>query len=348
MRALVLLLLPAFAAAQPSEPAPASSPAPASEPPPKPAAQGPPPEVTLTCTPEPVKVGEPLVCTLTAVHRQDQSVAVPVPPGATELEADAENPAAAQPNGDGRLKTMRRFRLVQMEPKDLRVPAFDVVWTDAAGGEGNVPVEGRKVPVKVLTATVPDAKFRTYREPGEDADGFWRAQGPVPYVKTNWPLIIGLIVLGAAAVGFGVAWLVRRWLERRRRVEAPWVDPRPAHVIALEQLAKLEAERLPEQSLNKEYYFRLSEIVREYLERRYRFGAREMTSDEIRHALAMERGLPDHARLAIEDFLLETDLVKFAGFAPSAASIGAVARSARGLIELTRVPDEPELVEKSA
>jgi hypothetical protein len=244
---------------------------------------------------------------------------------------------------------VRRFRLVQMEPKkDLPVPDFDVLWHDAKGGEGHVPVAGRKVPLKLLTTATPDAKFRTFAEPQVDADAFWTAHGPLPYVKTNWPLIIGLIVLAGAGIGFGAAWLIRRWLERRPKVEAPWVDPRPAHVIALEALGKLEAERLPEQGLIKEFYFRLSEIVRQYLERRYGFAAPEMTSDEIRNAIA-GLALHQHARIAIEDFLFETDLVKFADASPGSAQDEAASRAARGLIELTRAPDEaPQAAEATA
>lgn len=87
----------------------------------------------------------------------------------------------------------------------------------------------------------------------------------------------------------------------------------------------------------KEFYFRLSEIVRAYLEKRFEFKALEMTSDEIRYSFrAIERDritaelnkrglsetefrilLPERmaqsaALVAVEDFLVETDWVKFA------------------------------------
>jgi hypothetical protein len=109
---------------------------------------------------------------------------------------------------------------------------------------------------------------------------------------------------------------------------------------------------LPEQGLAKAYYFRLSEIVRDYLERRYSFGALEMTSDEIRTHLAVAeaaarsgaRGTADAAvtaegRRAVEAFLDETDLVKFADFAPTESAAETVMRAARGIIALTRAPD---------
>jgi hypothetical protein len=132
----------------------------------------------------------------------------------------------------------------------------------------------------------------------------------------------------------------------------PVVDTRPAHVIALEKLEQLDREHLPEQGLAKAYYFRLSEIVRDYLERRYRFGALEMTSDEIRTHLAAaevaargvshgaaEAAVTAEGRRAVEAFLDETDLVKFADFAPTESAAETVMRAARGIIALTRAPE---------
>src|SRR5690606_34909385 len=111
------------------------------------------------------------------------------------------------------------------------------------------------------------------------------------------------------------------------------------HVIALEQLRALAAEGLLEAGQIKAWYFRMSEIVREYLERRFGFAAPEMTSDEIRARLA-DLPIATEARLSLDDFLSETDLVKFADFSPSDAAVASLMPAARGLIELTRVREE--------
>lgn len=304
----------------------------ASAPAPKPV--GPPPTANLTCAPSPVRVGEPLKCTLVITHRKDVSVTLTAPAGAVP-----DAPTPAQPQGDG-LVTTRTFTVRAKSLRPLRVDGVAVVWQEASGGQDTLQVPTQKIPVKSVVEGAQDPQFRTFKAPPEDADRFWAAHGPVPYRITNWPLIIALSTLGVLAVGFGIGWLVRRWLKARAQVEVEWVDPRPAHVIALAELDALALQNLPAAGEIKPYYTRLSEIVRAYLERRFQFTALEMTSDEIRAEVAA-LSLSDEARRVIAGFLDESDLVKFADFRPDETTTDAAMRYARGLVELTRVPDAP-------
>lgn len=359
MKLLALVVL--LAAPDAGLPPPSAAPVSAA---PKPAA-GPPPATTLTCAPEAVRVGEPLVCTLTAIHADDVSITVPLPAGAGEIQVSDQGSAVTEKRPDGKLQTVRRFQMVPQEPKaTIKVPPVTVLYHEASGGEGKTEVPGLKVPIKRLLEGAADPQLRTFAAPGSDGPAYLAKHGPVPFVTTNWYALIATIVLGGGLVGTLLTVLIMRWLAARRRVEVPWVDPRPAHVIALEALAKLEAERLPEQGRMKEYYFRLSEVVRAYLERRFAFAAPEMTSDEIRsHFHQLERDrltaelsgrglrpaefailLPERLAAsaplrALEDFLAETDLVKFADFAPSESAATTVMHMARGIVELTRLPD---------
>ncbi|MCA9542297.1 MAG: hypothetical protein KC620_25545, partial [Myxococcales bacterium] len=302
-----------------------------------PPAQGPPPEVALKCEPNPVRIGEALVCTLVAVHRADVSIAVTSPPAITPEPAGAPE---ALP--DGKLRTTRRFIIRPRSLRKVKIDGLAVIWTEATGGQGRLEVEPMRVPVKSVMGDVADPQFRTFETPQGDADAFFARHGAVPYRVTNWPLLIGLSAALVIVVGVGLGMLLRRWLESRRVEPGPPVDPRPAHVIAFEALEKLIAEQLPAQGRVDEYYVRLSEIVRAYLDRRFGFNALEMTSDEIREwARQREEAFSAEARLGLDDFLGETDLVKFADFAPDESAIETVTRMARGLIGLTRAPDVP-------
>jgi hypothetical protein len=308
--------------------------APAGPPPPK----GPPPVVKLECTPTPVRIGEPLVCTLTAAHRADVSIAVTAPAG---VEAEPAEPAVELP--DGRLRSERRFTIFPTSLKDVRVAGMAVVWTESAGGQARLEVPAQRIKVKSVLAGVPEPSFRTFKSPGGvegESDStvtaaFWTRHGPLAFHKTNWPLIIGLLVLLGGAIGVGVGVLAKRWMDAHKPEPEAWVDPRPAHVIAFEALDQLAASRLPDQGEVMQYYVRLSEIVRAYLEKRFEFGAPEMTSDEIR-AEIRDLALGDSESGGVFDFLEETDLVKFADFAPSESAIDTVMKLARGLIEATR------------
>ncbi len=303
-----------------------------------PAPSGPPPTVNMTCAPQPVRVGDPLTCTLTIEHRADVSVKVVAPADASRQGA----PSPAEPTPDGGLRSTRVLVLRPFGLDDVKIKGFSVIWQEAGGYEGQVPVPPIRVAVKSMLVGQLDPQFRTFKQPPEgDQAGFFARHGPLPYVITNWALIIGLIVLGTLIVGVAVGFAVRRWLAGRVVDTGPYVDPRPAHVIAHERIARLQAEDLPALGETKQYYFRLSEIVRDYLARRFGFEALEMTTHEILASLDALAG-PDpgvEGRVAVREFLEETDLVKFADFAPADDQGDTVLRMARGLIELTRTAD---------
>lgn len=69
-------------------------------------------------------------------------------------------------------------------------------------------------------------------------------------------------------------------------------------------------------------------------------GARGLSPTEL-GILVPERLGQDAALIAVEDFLSETDWVKFADFAPSESAADTAMRAARGIVELTRAADDP-------
>jgi len=274
---------------------------------------------------------------LKVAHPQDVSITVLAPPELVAVQAD---PAAMGPTG--RLVTTRVFTHQVRSMKAVRVTGLTVVWHESDGGEGRLPVEPQKIVVESVLGDVPEPKWTTFEAPGdEDPAAFWARRGPQSMPVTNWSLIIGLLVLGGLALGIGVGVAVKRWRDARVVDTGPWVDPRPAHVIAYEKLDSLTAENLPAQGELMAYYVGLSEIVRDYLERRFRFFALEMTSEEIR-ACVDELDLSPEGRAGIDGFLTETDLVKFADFAPTESAVDTVLKQAYGVVAATRPADAPE------
>lgn len=92
---------------------------------------------------------------------------------------------------------------------------------------------------------------------------------------------------------------------------------RPAHEIALEELKKLEAEKLWQQGNFKYYYTRLTDIIRIYLWHRYDVNAMEMTTDEILNSHSIKQ-LNREIFLKLKFILELADLVKFAKVIPVA------------------------------
>lgn len=125
------------------------------------------------------------------------------------------------------------------------------------------------------------------------------------------PYLIGAVILGVAAWAF---FYIRK---RRRTGESiiPSAPPRPPHELALESLRALEAEKLWQRGMVKEYHSQLTEIIRLYIERQFGAPALEMTTDEL---LGNERILVLPADLLndLKTLLVRADFVKFAKFQP--------------------------------
>jgi len=85
----------------------------------------------------------------------------------------------------------------------------------------------------------------------------------------------------------------------------------PPHVKALEELEKLGLKKLWQEGKIKEYYTRITDIIRTYIEERYTIGALEMTTDEIMLALK-RRAINESMKEKLRAILVLSDLVKFA------------------------------------
>jgi hypothetical protein len=107
--------------------------------------------------------------------------------------------------------------------------------------------------------------------------------------------------------------LIRRYLKRKRDPEGFSKKPlEPAHVIAFRELDKLKGEKIWTKGEVKQYYTRLTEITRHYIERQYEIPAMESTTEEILHAF--KKANPEDMLLdeILRELLELADLVKFA------------------------------------
>ena len=134
---------------------------------------------------------------------------------------------------------------------------------------------------------------------------------PVLDIAGHWPWVWIAVGVVAALLLAALGW----WLwKRRRRPEKPAAAGAPALPPDAEALAALEALCAQTGVTPRKFYFRLSAILRRYIERRYEIPAAEMTSEEL--LPHMDR-LPLDRRLgeAFRTFCRETDPIKFAGAA---------------------------------
>lgn len=90
----------------------------------------------------------------------------------------------------------------------------------------------------------------------------------------------------------------------------------PAHIIALRELEKLKNDKLWQHEKIKDYYTRLTDILRIYLWNRYAIKTLERTSEEILKSLKQSDFNDDKSFSILQDLFQTSDLVKFAKFKP--------------------------------
>ena len=159
-----------------------------------------------------------------------------------------------------------------------------------------------------------------------------KAPEPVPVDWRPYYLLGGGIALLLAVVA-----ILYRLLNRPRRAR-PAPPARPPHEIAADALADLRRRNLIAVGAFKEYYSALSDIVRIYLEQRFRLRAPEMTTEEFLLTTAREGRLEAAHRRLLGEFLSESDLVKFARHLPTIADSERAWGAAKRFVDETAPP----------
>jgi hypothetical protein len=102
---------------------------------------------------------------------------------------------------------------------------------------------------------------------------------------------------------------------RKRKSKQPLFKPlrpeEPAYITALRELDKIKALKLWQQKQVKDYYTRITHVVRWYIEKRFSILALELTTEEILEHIRKER-IDNINYSNLESLLNLADLVKFA------------------------------------
>jgi len=129
-----------------------------------------------------------------------------------------------------------------------------------------------------------------------------------------WWGILRWILLALAVIGlfvgayYGVQWYRKHFLREEEVIEPELL--RPADEVALEKLDEIKAQKIWKDGKVKEYQTELTDVVREYIGRRFDVQSTEKTSDETLRAM---KPLIDKELFAkLSKMLQLADLVKFA------------------------------------
>jgi len=182
------------------------------------------------------------------------------------------------------------------------IPALSVIYTDARGAQQELKSAQLFIEVKSVL------KDKNAGATGEIRD--IKPPQEIPW-SPGQPLIFGaLMVLLLTAGGVFLFYYLGK---KKNQLPAP---PDPAHIRAFEELEQLSREQLLERGIVREYYFRLSEIFRRYIERRFHIPAVERTTEEIMPDILNLQECGSALKAETREILRYADLVKFARFCP--------------------------------
>jgi hypothetical protein len=168
----------------------------------------------------------------------------------------------------------------------------------------------------------------------EDAD-IMAPQDIAPPVTLTTPKVLLWTWMAAVAIGLALIGGLFWWLRRRAQRPVPPPPPRPAHELALEALQRLQRDNLMDQQAIEPFYVRLSSILRQYIEWRFRLRAPEQTTEEFLADALASGGLIATHRNLLSSFLHQCDLVKFARHQPDRSDMQNAFESAKVFIEHT-------------
>ncbi len=156
-------------------------------------------------------------------------------------------------------------------------------------------------------------------------------------------ILWGLLALLAIAVAVFIWYFLKRRREGKPLLPTRTKPPRPAHELALEQLDGLAKTNLLGEGEFKEYYTRMSDIIRQYIEHRYFIYATEMTTTQLLATMRNEGIKKPHIDL-LHTFLMRCDMVKFAKYIPSEEELAETTNMAYQFVHDTKlvIVEEPE------
>ncbi len=113
-----------------------------------------------------------------------------------------------------------------------------------------------------------------------------------------------------------MAFLYLKYRKPRKAVDTFVPPPLPPGDVAHQELAEIQAMKLPSKGEFKEYYTLISETVRKFLGAEYHFHVLERTTEEILTDIQAQN-MPDKIKRRVSTFLPEADVVKFAKYTPT-------------------------------
>jgi hypothetical protein len=293
--------------------------------------------LTVTASPKDAWVGDTLRVELALTTPEGYSVGFPPSSALGDLSVRAIETPPAQTAPGGSL-VRRQIYLVDVHASGrLDIPPLTVGYSQSAAVSAVGPISATSPAIQPayehelvsepLTLEIRSAlTTQDSVEKPRDITGTLAAP-PRPWTWKDWTMLAATVA-AAAALGYGV-YRYARWVARLR------ARPIVPEIWALRALAELERANWFAAGRVRDYYYRVTEVVRRYIELKFDLRAPEMTTEEFFRELSHNRAALPYDADRLRMFLESCDIVKYAAFKPGPEDAAGALATARAFVNAT-------------
>lgn len=236
----------------------------------------------------------------------------------------------------GKASIIKWYTVTSYEPAAYAIPAIEVLYKRADGTSAKISTAEAKITIKGVLKEDEKRKFTARiggglskkAVAGKEAEEP-EAAGPSQTVDT--PIFYKIIdqaspfavyttseiaiVGGSGLLIIFILILVIILTARRIGRKVP-LSPFQA---AMKRLAELEGKNMAEKIMDKEFYFELSSVLRDYLKFIFKAGHVELTTLEFLDKIDAAAMIDENRKKELKGFFKLADLVKYSGYMPQAA-----------------------------
>ena len=248
-----------------------------------------------------IVIGQQTNVTVTATAKEGAQVQFPtfkpqqmLTPGVEVIET---GPMTTSDADNGFCRFERAYTLTSFDGKLYYLPPFEIKVDGKA-------YKTKSLALKVLDIAVDTTNVDKFYGPKDVQDN--------PFSWSDWSAVFWLSLLMLVLAAF-TYYLYLRLRDNKPIVARIRIVKRLLpHQKAMKEIEVIKAEKMVSSENQKEYYTKLTDTLRKYIEERYGFRAMEMTSSEIIDRLteSQDRQALDELRMLFQT----ADLVKFAKY----------------------------------